>query len=414
MSPSGSLLSKDTLLQRRGDLDLRLKSDHQIEVRVGEARIPLGVHGLALLESFALPARLGEVVARLGTIGLEDWIGLTQTVVLLHQAGILVEVGAHTPRLAAPRSGFGHWRIHAAMLNDRGRTSGFLAGIAAIVRPGDVVVDIGTGSGVLALAAARAGASRVYALEATAISEVARQVVAGHGLGDRISVIQGWSTSLELPERADVVISETLGNDPFGERILEIFADAHRRFAKPAVRTVPRRLRVWALGYEIPAEVLRREAVTPETLLRWREWYGFDLEPLTAASRRPGRPSFMTLPQRTTGWRELTEPALVAEIDFTVASPLSLENRVRLTATQAGELHGVALHFECDLGPGISISTHPARVDPANVWHSPVWVMWEPWALSPGDWLELHFRYGFEGRSSQLWIGRPGEDSPAP
>src|SRR5439155_20231788 len=82
---------------------------------------------------------------------------------------------------------------HARMLHDDRRTGDYLAALGQAVRPGDVVLDIGTGSGVLAVAAARAGARHVYAVEASDISEVAERVFAANGMEDRVTLIPGWS-----------------------------------------------------------------------------------------------------------------------------------------------------------------------------------------------------------------------------
>ena len=68
------------------------------------------------------------------------------------------------------------------MLHDERRTGDYLAALAAAVRPSDVVLDIGTGSGVLAVAAAKAGARHVYAVEASDIADVAERVFAVNGV----------------------------------------------------------------------------------------------------------------------------------------------------------------------------------------------------------------------------------------
>ena len=88
---------------------------------------------------------------------------------------MLIEEGALVRPDAGrgPASGWADPVEHARMLHDDRRTGDYLAALAAAVRPGDVVLDIGTGSGVLAVAAARAGARRVYAVEASDIAEVA-------------------------------------------------------------------------------------------------------------------------------------------------------------------------------------------------------------------------------------------------
>ena len=107
------------------------------------------------------------------TSGVQDWMALTTTIVRLYDAGILQDESQREQKLKTSKRGFGVPGIYVGMLNDRARTSRFLAGIAEVVRPGDIVVDIGTGTGVRAIAAARAGAKHVYAIEASDIGQVA-------------------------------------------------------------------------------------------------------------------------------------------------------------------------------------------------------------------------------------------------
>ena len=130
---------------------------------------------------------------------------------------------------------------HARMLHDDRRTSDYVAALSQAVRPGDVVLDIGTGSGVLAIAAARAGAKQVYAVEASDIAEAAERVFALNDMGDRITLVAAWSREIELPEPADLLVSEVIGNEPFEEEILETTLDARRRLLKPGRAADPER-----------------------------------------------------------------------------------------------------------------------------------------------------------------------------
>ena len=75
------------------------------------------------------------------------------------------------------------------------------------MRPGDVVLDVGAGSGVLSMFAARAGAARVYAVEQTSMAVLAQELVAANGLSDVIEVIQDDVMDIEPPERVDVIVS---------------------------------------------------------------------------------------------------------------------------------------------------------------------------------------------------------------
>src|SRR5688572_15264486 len=79
---------------------------------------------------------------------------------------------------------------HRELLADRHRVTAFSRAIAATVRPGDVVVDLASGTGILGLLACRAGAIRVYSLEIDGIAGLAREFAAANGYGDRITVVR--------------------------------------------------------------------------------------------------------------------------------------------------------------------------------------------------------------------------------
>lgn len=76
---------------------------------------------------------------------------------------------------------------------------------------GATVLDVGTGTGVLAIWAAQAGARKVYAVEATDAAAFARRMVAHNGFGEVVEVIQGKMEDVQLPEKVDVIVSEWMG-----------------------------------------------------------------------------------------------------------------------------------------------------------------------------------------------------------
>lgn len=100
---------------------------------------------------------------------------------------------------------------HHMMLANASRMAAFRHGIAAVVRPGDVVVEAGAGTGVLSALAAQAGAKQVYALELSPdLAAVARRTMDLNGLAGAVSVVQGPAQAFVPPEPVDVVICEML------------------------------------------------------------------------------------------------------------------------------------------------------------------------------------------------------------
>lgn len=164
---------------------------------------------------------------------------------------------------------------HFPMLADTARNEAFAAALDKAVQPGLTVLDIGTGSGLLAMLAARAGAERVVACEAyPLIAETAQEIVAKNGYADRIAVIAKRSTELEpgrdLPKPANLVVAEVLDAGLTGEGMLPTIRDALRRLARPGAMVIPAAAQVVAQVVRLP----NLRAVNP-----LREICGFDLSP---------------------------------------------------------------------------------------------------------------------------------------
>jgi hypothetical protein len=273
-------LSSDTILQRAPQMNVELGPTTIIHV--GGRQIAVGGHILPILDAFEHPIAYSKAVKDLSArvTGVQAWIELVSTISNLYKSGVLVDEAGAAP---APGLGWSAPPVHISMLNDRVRTGAFLNAIAEVVQPGDVVVDIGTGTGVLAAAAVRAGARHVYAIEATDIGQAAEKLFAANGLADRITLVPGWSTHVELPERANVLIAEVIGNDPLEEGVMETFADARKRFLTPDARIVPSRVKTFALPVAIDDASRARHVFTAEATNTWKDWYGIDFSSLENA-----------------------------------------------------------------------------------------------------------------------------------
>ena len=100
---------------------------------------------------------------------------------------------------------------YGALIADEGRTRAYAESLKRRVTPSSVVVDIGTETGIFALLAAQLGARKVYAIESSDEIALARRIAAENGLDGRVEFIQHLSTDVELPEKADLTVSEIHG-----------------------------------------------------------------------------------------------------------------------------------------------------------------------------------------------------------
>jgi protein arginine N-methyltransferase 1 len=277
------------------------------------------------------------------------------------------------------------------MLADEVRTSSFLSAITQVVKPGDVVVDIGSGTGVLSLFAARAGASRVYAIESEPVIEVARETAARNGLIDGITFINGSSPDVEIPEPADVLVTETIGNVAFDEGIIAWIADAKRRFLKTDARIVPQRLVLVASLISVPRDF--------RTIGRWsRPMQTLDFSPL------------MRIVRNSLLWIDLspaaivTRPTAVFGTDFSHDAK-SLSGTVRAVAIKEALVHGIGLWFRSDLTSSVSITNAPPNA--VQSWEQGFLPLDEPIAVAAGD--QVSFEISLEDSGAE-WTWKVGSE----
>ncbi len=395
-------LTGDTRLQRASDLTLELDGSDVELILNGDSFT--GNHlTLALLDTFTTPktveAGLEELQPRIK--GARARLDYVQHLSALHRWGVLETPDRRQPRLRSHLDWFDAAPVHIRMLNDRARTESYQRAIRETVTPGDVVVDIGTGTGVLAITAAQAGARQVYAIEASYMGKLARQSFIVNRLADRITLIEGRSTHVDLPEPADVLVSEIIGNDPLDESILETTADAVTRLLKPGARLIPADLRIYGLPVQIPREWLEEHVFTEDATDEWQSWYGVDFSILSATAQQQSH-ALYTSTHRTRDWPRLSEPVLVARIDLKTIDPKKIESRAEVRATASGELNGIVVYFETRLSESVDFSIHPSKATPENSWASKIWIAGKPVALEAGEAFDLRYAYGSEGSSFEI------------
>lgn len=262
-------------------------------------------------------------------------------------------------------NGYGH------MIADAVRMEAYVGALRAKVKPGAVVLDIGTGTGIFALIACQLGARRVYAIEPSDAIAVGREIARANGYGATIEFIQGLSTAVTLPERADVIVSDLRGVLPFCTRHLPAIADARRRHLAPGGTLIPQRDTLWLACVEAP------EAYAHVAGPWFEGAYGLDLRAafdiVTNTWERAGiRPE-----------QVVSEPRQLGVIEYTTVESADFVATVRSAVTRAATAHGFCAWFDATLAEGIAFSNAPGR--PEAIYGKAFFPWSEPVALLPDD-----------------------------
>lgn len=242
---------------------------------------------------------------------------------------------------------------HRRYLDDRPRLAAFQAALQRIVRAGDVVLDLGSGSGILGFLACRAGASRVYAVDHSPAIQLGRELARANGFADRITFIHATSTAVTLPERADVLVFDQLGPMGFQAGSLEYGADARRRLLTPEARSIP-------ASFEIHIAAIGGAALSARVSFWNSRPLDIDLSPVHGLAAN----TLYTAPPD--GFDLLTPSARLAHSEVAGLAVAPLGGDADLEVTSPGMLDGLCGWFVAQLAPGVEMTNGPAapgRID---------------------------------------------------
>jgi protein arginine N-methyltransferase 1 len=392
-------LSPETRLQLAQGIRTRLDAAGHVLVDAPDGTIiDAGPRGFATLSMFTRPLSLGSAIELLE----HDRSNPTDFLPTLGVINLLIEEGALVPPAVdrVPTRGWADPVEHARMLHDARRTNDYAAALREAVKPGDVVLDIGTGSGVLAIAAARAGARHVYAVEASDIADVAERVFACNGMQDRVTLIRGWSREIELPEPADLLVAEVIGNEPFEEEILETTLDARRRLLKFDARLIPYTLELVARPLLVPDEEARQRAIGSQAVQRWRQLYRIDFQPLLDAAF-PGPVNNPTEAEVLAGWPPVGPPAALATVELGHLRRPTVDASVELSVAPGTSVNAIAVTFRAHLFGSIVHTLDPWSW-PSSSWATSVWMLPDPVLVGARDTLHVRYRRRVPGLADGL------------
>lgn len=275
--------------------------------------------------------------------------------------------------------------VTKAMLNDAPRMKFYRDAIAAADVKGKVVVDVGAGTGILSLLAARAGAKRVIAIEASAMAMTMQHVVRANGadIERAVRVVHSPAEAvtraslvaaghLAEDERVDFVVSEWMGFYLLHENMLPSVTGLRDRLALPGQPQPPRMIPEAATIYAAPVDMKPLLESTCRSV--WRDVEGFDLSPVGAleeAAILDCNPCVQVLPEECLLGAATTVAAYdlntVTETDLAVVSHTwtmqwgaSAEAAAAVQRRPRAALWGFALWFDVSFN-GITLHTGPAH-----------------------------------------------------
>lgn len=246
---------------------------------------------------------------------------------------------------------------HRRYLSDRPRVEAFRSALMAVVRPGDVVLDLACGTGILGFLACDAGARRVYAMDDGPIIDVARRFARANGYADRVTFVRELSTRAILPEQVDVVVCDQVGNLGIEAGVFEYLLDARRRFLKPGGRVVPS-----AVTFVVSA--VESDDLRGRVAFWTSRPAGLDAGGALEIAKNTGYPHVLDPSQL------LSAPAALATSSLPPVDLGPIRGRATCTINREGVLDGLGAWFVAELAPGVSMTNgpdQPDRIDRRNV-----------------------------------------------
>ncbi|XP_052158436.1 protein arginine N-methyltransferase PRMT10 [Oryza glaberrima] len=275
---------------------------------------------------------------------------------------------------------------------------------------GKVVLDVGTGSGILAIWSAQAGARKVYAVEATNMAEHARELARANDVADIVEVIQGSMEDVVLPEKVDVIISEWMGYFLLRESMFDSVICARDCWLKPDGVMYPSHARMWLAP--ITSDLAENKMEDLEIAMHdWNlfvedteSYYGVNMNVLTKAYRAEHEKYYL----KSAIWNNLRpnqvigQAAVIKEIDCLTATVDEIREvraqvtmPIKLDMTRLAALAGwFDVHFRgSKQNPAtqeVELSTAP-DVNGGTHWGQQVFLLTPPLKVNEGDNVKVSF-----------------------
>jgi protein arginine N-methyltransferase 7 len=263
---------------------------------------------------------------------------------------------------------------HVPMMNDKMRNEAYFAALRTAIGPNSSVLEIGTGSGLLAMMAAQCGAIQVTTCEAEpVIATTARQIIADNHFDETIKVIGKRSSEVvvggDLDKPADLLLTEIFSNELLAENALASIEDDKRRLLKPRARVIP------ASG-SIMIALFGGDDIGKNLVVS--ECCGFDVKHFNSITPRK-----QVIMRNDLNIELLADDVEAFYFDFENDSHFPEENKVLSVPIRAsGFCYGIIQWIRLRMDKEIVFENHPSVKSPASGWQHCVYIFPEPVAVA--------------------------------